>query len=97
MQELRARERVAQIGLAPEKSRGTDGAGLRSQGIALLREVELVPTAGRGSWQCLSGWDPLLQQLPTWGHWGVPRALGLSGDGAPDAHTHLPKRHGVEG
>lgn len=96
MQELRARERVAQIGLAPEKARGTDGAGLRSQGVALLREVELVPTAGRGGWQCLSGRDPLPQQLPTWGHWGVLRALGLSGDGAPGAHTHSPKRHGVE-
>lgn len=51
---------MAQIGLAPEKSRGTDGAGLRSQGIALLREVELVPVAGGGGWQCLPGWDPLL-------------------------------------
>lgn len=47
MWELRARERVARPGLAPEKCRGTDGAGLRSQGIAWLGEVELVPTAGR--------------------------------------------------
>lgn len=56
---LRARERVAQAGLAPEKSRGTDGAGPGSRVIALLREVELVPTARRRGWQCLSGLDPL--------------------------------------
>lgn len=77
---------MAQTGLAPEKSRGTDGTGPRSQGIAPLGEVELVPSAGRGGWQCLSGLDPLLQQLPTlgcWGGWGgVARAfLVLSGDG----------------
>lgn len=87
--ELRARERVAQTGLAPEKSRGTDGTGLRSQGIAPLGEVELVPSAGRGGWQCLSGPDPLPQQLPTLSCWGglggVARALVLSGDGGPDA------------
>lgn len=51
--EPRARERVAQTGLAPEKFRGIDGAGLRSQSIAPLGEVELVPSAGRGGWQCL--------------------------------------------
>lgn len=68
--ELRARERVAQTGLVPEKSRGTGGTGLRSQDIAPLGEVELVPSAGTGGWQCLSGLDPLPQQLPTLGCWG---------------------------
>lgn len=77
---------MAQTGLAPEKSRGTDGTGPRSQGIAPLGEVELVPSAGSGGWQCLSGLDPLPQQLPTLGCWGrgqggVARALVLFGDG----------------
>lgn len=43
----------------PERSRGTDGAGLRSQGLAPLGEVELVPLVGRGGRQCLSGPDSL--------------------------------------
>ena len=67
---------MAQTGLAPEKSRGTDGARLSSQGTAPLGEVELVPSAGRG-WQCLSGLDPLPQQLLTWGHWGGWGAKGF--------------------
>lgn len=55
---------MAQTGLAPEKSRGTDGDGLRSQGTALLREVEPVPAVGKEGWQCLSGPDPLPEQMP---------------------------------
>lgn len=56
-------ERVAQTGLAPEKSKGTDGAGLRSQGPALLREVELVPSAGKAGSVCL-GWTHYQSSCP---------------------------------
>lgn len=47
--------RVARIGLAPEKSEGTDGAGPRSQGPALLGEVEPVPRLGKAGSVSL-GW-----------------------------------------
>lgn len=53
---------MAQIGLAPEKWRGTDGAGLRSQDVDPLGEVELVPAAGMRL--AVSGLDPLPQQVP---------------------------------
>lgn len=59
----KARERVAQIGLAPEKSKGTAGAGLRSQGPALLREVELVPSAGKAGSVYL-GWTHCQSSCP---------------------------------
>lgn len=73
----------------PLRVQGTDGAGLRSQGPALLREVELVPSAG--GWQCLSGLAPLPEQLPTWGGGaGVPRLWNFLVMGP------LPKHHGVE-
>lgn len=76
---------MAQTGLAPEKSRGTDGAGPRSQGIAPLGEVELVPSAGRRL--AVSVWaGPTATAVAHFGllgrGWGgVARALVLFGDG----------------
>lgn len=63
MWEPRAGERVAQIGLAPEESKGTDGAGLRRQGTALLGEVELVPSAGKAGSVYL-GWTHCQSSCP---------------------------------
>lgn len=54
---------MAQTGLAPEKSKGTDGAGLRNQGTALLGEVELVPSAGKAGSVCL-GWTHCHSSCP---------------------------------
>ena len=95
VRELRAGRGWPRLGRPLRIQGGTDGAGPRSQGIAPRGEVELVPTAGRGGWQRLSGPDLLPQQLPTWGRWGgeggVPKALVLSGDGGPDATCPLAK------
>lgn len=43
---------------------GTDGVGLRTQGLALQGEVELVPNARRWGRQCRSGLNSLPQQFP---------------------------------
>lgn len=59
----RMKEQEAQDGQAGEDW-GTDGAGLRMQGHALLGEVEQVPNARRRGWQCLSGLNSLPQQFP---------------------------------
>lgn len=59
---LRMEKREAQNGQAGE-DKGIDGTGLRTQGLALLGEVELVPNARRG-WQCLSGLNSLPRQFP---------------------------------
>lgn len=59
---------------------GTDGAGLRTQGLALQGEVELVPNARRWVRQCRSGLNSLPQQFSR-GVGGEPGAsLACPGD-----------------
>lgn len=78
--------------------------GLRSQGPALRGEVELVPTARTGGWQCLSGPDPLTAASLAWGPWEdgvgwVAGALALSNTKSPSASVvawKLARRAGAE-
>lgn len=77
---------------------------MRSQGPALRGEVELVPTARTGGWQCLSGPDPLTAASLAWGPWEdgvgwVAGALGLSDAKSPSASAvawRLAPRAGAE-
>lgn len=64
----RMKEQEAQKGQAGEDW-GTDGAGLRTQGLALRGEVELAPNARRGL--AVSVWAELTATaVPTGSPWG---------------------------
>lgn len=79
---LRMKGQEAQMGWL-----GTDGAGLRTQGLALQGEVELVPNARRWGRQCRSGLNSLPQQFPR----GVPGESGVGGE--PGASLACPGDH----
>lgn len=65
---------------------GTDGAGLRTQGLALQGEVELVPNARRWGRQCRVWAELTATAVPMWS----PRESGIGGEpGAPLAAQEI--------
>lgn len=81
----RMKEQEAQKGQAGEDW-GTDGAGLRTQGLALRGEVELAPNARRGL--AVSVWAELTATaVPTGSPWGEGGGAGLLLSAQVTAHS----------